>query len=184
MNVLTLIVGLFCYVTMGAVVRSHFSSATVPREVRLTIILSYLGIMAFVYLMLRDRHALTPLTAALTIFLVSLALFLWAVRATRSERLRLAFDPEQPRFLTRAGPYKYIRHPFYASYILFWLACTIATLHALVLIFLIAFSAVNLMAAYREEDAFERSPLFAEYRSYRKTAGLLWPRLGTARRAE
>ena len=177
MNVLTLIVGLLCYVTMGAVLRAHFSSAIVPREVRLTIVVSYLGIMAFVYLMLRDRHALTPLAAALTIFVVSLALFLWAVRTTRSQRLKLAFDPEQAGFLTRAGPYKFIRHPFYASYILFWLACTVAALHPLILIFLVAFSAANLTAAYREEEAFEKSPFGAEYRSYRKTAGLLWPRL-------
>jgi protein-S-isoprenylcysteine O-methyltransferase Ste14 len=180
MNVLTLIVGLLCYVTMGAVVRNHFSSATVPLQVRLSIIVSYLGIMAFAYLMLRDRHALTPLAAALTIFVVSLALFLWAVRTTRSQRLKLAFDPEQAGFLTRAGPYKLIRHPFYASYILFWLACAVATLHPLILIFLVAFSAVNLTAAYREEHAFERSPFAAEYMKYRKTAGLLWPKLGAA----
>jgi len=178
MNVLTLIVGLLCYVTMGAVVRTHFSSETVPREVRLTVVISYLGIMAFVYLMMRDRHALTLLAAALTIFLVSLALFLWAVRTTQSLRLKLAFDPEQAGFLTQAGPYKYIRHPFYASYILFWLACTIATLHPLVLLFLVVFSAVNLTAAYREEDAFEKSPFGTEYRIYRKTAGLFWPKLG------
>ena len=134
--------------------------------------------MAFVYLMLRDRHALTPLASALTIFVISLALFLWAVRTTRTQRLKLAFDPEQPDFLTRAGPYKYIRHPFYASYILFWLGCTVATLHPVMLIFLVAFSAFNLTAAYREEHAFERSPFVAEYSSYRKTAGLLWPRFG------
>ena len=149
-----------------------------PGEVRFAIVVSYLGIMAFVYLMLRDQHALAPLVAALTIFSVSLALFLWAVMTTRSKRLKLAFDPEPPGFVTRAGPYRYIRHPFYASYILFWLACTVATLHPLSLIFLVAFSAVNLTAAYREELAFERSPFAAEYINYRKTAGLLWPRFG------
>ena len=167
MNELALIVGLLCYVTTGAVVRTHFSSAMMPREVRVAIVVSYLGIMAFVYLMLRDQHALAPLVAALTIFAVSPALFLWAVTATRSKRLKLAFDPEPPGFVTRAGPYRYIRHPFYTSYILFWLACTIATLHPLSLIFLVAFSAVNLTAAYREEHAFERSPFAAEYMNYR-----------------
>ncbi len=181
MNDVTLIVGLLCYVTMGAVVRTHFLSATMPREVRFAIVVSYLGIMAFVYLMLRDRHALVPLVAALTIFVASLALFLWAVRTTRSKRLRLAFDPEPPDFVTRAGPYRYIRHPFYASYILFWLACTVATLHPLGVVFLATFSAVNLMAANREERAYERSPFAAEYINYRKTAGLLWPRLGAGK---
>jgi protein-S-isoprenylcysteine O-methyltransferase Ste14 len=178
MNDVTLIVGLLCYLTMGVVVRTHFSSATMPREVRFAILVSYLGIMGFVYLMLRDQHATAPLVAALTIFAVSLVLFLWAVRTTRSKRLKLAFDPEPPDFVTRAGPFRYIRHPFYASYILFWLACTVATLHPLSLIFLAAFSAVNLTAANREEHAYERSPFAAEYMNYRKTAGLLWPKFG------
>jgi protein-S-isoprenylcysteine O-methyltransferase Ste14 len=178
MNYVTLIVGLLCYVTTGVVVRTHFSSATMPRKVRLAIVVSYLGIMAFVYLMLRDQHAFAPLVAALMIFAVSLALFLWAVRTTRSNRMKLAFDPEPPHFVTRAGPYRYIRHPFYASYILFWLGCTVATLHPLSLLFLGAFSAVNLTAAFREEHAFEGSPFAAEYINYRKTAGLLWPKLG------
>jgi protein-S-isoprenylcysteine O-methyltransferase Ste14 len=177
MNEATLIVGLLCYVTTGALVRTHFASATTPRQVRFAIFASYLGIIAFVYLMLRDGHTLAPLVAALIIFVGSFALFLWAVRTTRSNGLSLAFDPKPPHFIARAGPYRYIRHPFYASYILFWLACTVATLHPFMLVFLAGFSAINLTAAFREEHAFESSRFAAEYMSYRKTAGLLWPRL-------
>jgi protein-S-isoprenylcysteine O-methyltransferase Ste14 len=46
------------------------------------------------------------------------------------------------------------------------------------LVFLIAFSAINLTAAYREERAFANSPFAADYMNYRKTAGLLWPKPG------
>jgi hypothetical protein len=46
----------------------HFSSATTPREVRFGIIASYVGLAAFIYLMLRDKHAIAALVAALAIF--------------------------------------------------------------------------------------------------------------------
>lgn len=182
MNKFVLIVGLLCYLTTAVVVRSHFSSPTTPREVRFGIIASYVGLAAFIYLMLRDRHATAALVAALAIFVASLALFLWAVKTTRLKRLRLAFDPEPPGFVAQTGPYRYIRHPFYASYVLFWLGCTVATLHPLMLIFLAAFGAINLTAAYREERVFEMSPFAAEYMNYRKTAGLLWPKLRARQR--
>ena len=152
MDKLILFVGLLCYPTKAAVVvRGHLSSAATPREVRFVIVVSYVGLAAFIYLMLRDEHAISALVAALAIFVASLALFLWAAKTSRSKRLRLAFDPESPRSVVRTGPYRYIRHPFYASYILFWLGCFVATLHPLMLLFLVAFSAINVTAAYREE---------------------------------
>jgi protein-S-isoprenylcysteine O-methyltransferase Ste14 len=178
MNKLVLIVGLSCYLTMAVVVRRHFASAATPREVRFGIIASYVGLASFIYLVLRDnKHASAALLAALAIFAASLALFLWAAKTTRPGRLRLAFDPAPPGLVMQTGPYRYIRHPFYASYILFWLGCAVATVHPLMLIFLAAFGAINLTAACREERAFEMSPFAEQYMNYRKTAGLLWPKL-------
>jgi protein-S-isoprenylcysteine O-methyltransferase Ste14 len=181
MDKLVLIVGLLCYLTMAVVVaRGHFSSATRPREVRFGILTSYVALAGFIYLMLRDKHAIGTLLAALATLVASVALFLWAAKTTRSKRLKLAFDPASPASVVRTGPYRYIRHPFYTSYILLWLGCTIATLHPLMLLYLLAVSAMNVTAAYREERSFETSPLAEEYVSYRKTAGMLWPKLGTA----
>ena len=180
MNALVLIAGLLCYAITGVVVRSHFSSTSVPRGVYVSILLSYVGVAAFVWLMLRDHHAVAVLAAALGLFAASNALFFWTVATTRSQRLRLAYDPEPPGFLVQVGPYRYIRHPFYASYILFWLGCAVATQHPLSLAFLIAMVAFALVAAFREERSFEGTPFAAEYRRYRQTAGLLWPRFGAS----
>jgi uncharacterized membrane protein len=68
MSKLVLTGGLLCYLTTAVVVRRHFSSATTPREVRFGIIASYVGLAAFIYLMLRDKHAIAALVAALAIF--------------------------------------------------------------------------------------------------------------------
>ena len=80
--------------------------------------------------------------------------------------------------MTQTGPYRYIRHPFYASYILFWLGCAVATLHPVSLAFLVVVSGILIAVALREERSFVGTPFAADYLSYRRTAGLLWPKLG------
>jgi protein-S-isoprenylcysteine O-methyltransferase Ste14 len=178
MDKLVLIVGLLVYLAKSVVVvRGHFASATMPRQIRFGIGASYVALAAFIYLMLRDKHATAALGAAFPVFAASLGLFLWAAKTTRSAQLKFAFDPSAPGAVVRTGPYRTIRHPFYASYILFWLGCLIATLHPLMLLFLILFSAMNVTAARREERSFETSPFAEEYLTYRKTAGMLWPKL-------
>jgi protein-S-isoprenylcysteine O-methyltransferase Ste14 len=184
MDKLVLIIGLLVYLTKSVViVRGHFASATMPREIRFGIGASYVALAAFIYLMLRDKHATGALVAALATFAASLGLFLWAAKTTRSRQFKFAFDTSSPGPVVRTGPYRTIRHPFYASYILFWLGCVVATLHPLMLVFLILFSAMNVTAARREERSFETSPFAEEYLNFRKTAGMLWPKLaGTSAR--
>ena len=178
MNALVLIVGLLCYVITAVVVRRHFASPTLPRKVRLTTILGDIGLIAFGYLMWRDEHATAGLAAALGPFLVSQSLFFWSVTTTRARPPRIAFDPEPPGFVTQAGPYRYIRHPFYASYILFWLGCAVATLHPVSLAILVLVSAILVAVALREERSFEDTAFAADYSNYRRTTGLLWPKPG------
>ena len=178
MSKLVLIAGLLHYAITAVVVRLHFSSSTFPREAHLLAIVSYVGLAAFTYLMLRDRHAAAGLLAALGLFVASMGLFFWTVATTRSRRPRIAFDPWPPGFVTQTGPYRYIQHPFHASYLLFWLGCAVATLHPVSLAFLVVFSAIFLVVAIREERSFEGTPFAAEYGNYRRTAGLLWPRFG------
>jgi protein-S-isoprenylcysteine O-methyltransferase Ste14 len=177
MNELVLIVGLFVYVLMALVARTHFASTTWPRAALLARIPSDLGVLTFAYLMWRDRHSSATLALALGLFAASIALLLWSRATTRALRLRIAFDPEPPHTVMRDGPYRYIRHPFYTSYILFWLACAMATMHPLSLLFLFASTAFLLTAALGEERAFASSPFAMDYQAYRRTAGLMWPKL-------
>ncbi|WP_407157045.1 methyltransferase family protein [Bradyrhizobium sp. STM 3557] len=178
MNELVLLAGLMSYATMAVMVRRHFSATAWPRTARITRIISDVGVIAFAWLMWRDRHPPWSLAISLLLFLSAVALLYWATNATRPLRLHVAFDPVPPDTVMRSGPYRYIRHPFYTSYILFWLACAIATLHPLSVGFLVVVAAINLTAARREERAFAGSAFAAEYDDYRRTAGMFWPRFG------
>ena len=133
--------------------------------------------VAFALLLWRGRHPVPSLALALLLFVACLALLFCAMRTTRQLRLHVAFDAVSPDNIMRDGPYRYVRHPFYTSYILFWLACAMATLHPLSVGFLVVVAAINLAAARREEHAFAGSDFAAAYDDYRRTTGMFWPRL-------
>lgn len=104
-------------------------------------------------------------------------LFLAAIRASRVARLRFAFDPAQPAGLLTDGPYRWIRHPFYASYLLVWAGWALATGSGWSLIPLSVMAGLYLIAAQYEERLFAATPLAREYALYRSRAGLFWPKV-------
>lgn len=57
----------------------------------------------------------------------SSALFTQSVAATRHQPLTPINTTDQPQHLNRHGPYAYVRHPFYSSYILNFLAAAIGS---------------------------------------------------------
>jgi protein-S-isoprenylcysteine O-methyltransferase Ste14 len=107
----------------------------------------------------------------------SLLLFWGAVRASRAARLRFAFDDGMPQQLVSSGPYQRIRHPFYASYLVFWLGWALAAWSLLALLPVAIMACLYTIAARHEEALLIRSPLGADYASYRAQAGLFWPRI-------
>jgi protein-S-isoprenylcysteine O-methyltransferase Ste14 len=157
--------------------RAHFSSKTVPDGTKLitvTVVVTTLVYTGLVWLVTQ------PLWAQLTglvIELLSLALFWAAISASRQARLRLAFDAENPDSLVSEGPYRFIRHPFYTSYLIFWIGWAIATWSAWALLPLAALVAIYVAAARGEEQKFARSPLAQKYAEYRTRTGFFWPRL-------
>ena len=107
--------------------------------------------------------------------LASLALFWAAIRTSRQAKLLFAFDPGLPHGLLDAGPYRYVRHPFYTSYLLFWIGWAIAIWSPWTLPFIIAVIAFYVTAATGEERKFAATGLSADYQRYRQRAGLFWP---------
>jgi protein-S-isoprenylcysteine O-methyltransferase Ste14 len=122
---------------------------------------------------------LTPARAALSAFLYTCALgeFWWAIRTNLARPLSAVFSPDVPTFLMQQGPYRFVRHPFYASYLTTWMAGFIATGALWLLPTLVVMFVLYFQAAQMEEAKFEASPLDREYRAYRMRAGLFLPRL-------
>lgn len=113
---------------------------------------------------------------ALPLFVATLALWLWTVRASRRARLSVAFSRDAPTRLLAAGPYRFVRHPFYTGYTLNWLAGCVATWRWWVIVPSIVAAAMLVVAARVEERKFARSALAADYAAYRTRTGMFLPR--------
>lgn len=136
------------------------------------------GICAIIQLAAIISAADVPLkwTLVATIaYLGSLALYWWTISVNRKTPLSAAFSPDIPTHLVQHGPYRVIRHPFYASYLLMWIAAVPASADWRLLITVLFMIAVYISAARAEERKFSNSALARAYQEYRSRTGLLVP---------
>ena len=149
---------------------------------KFTSLLSLVGIVWFLAVRWH-AHALAGTigpardATALCLLAVFALLFTWAVAATRRRRLTLAFSKDQPAFIHMAGPYAWIRHPFYTSYLLFWCAAAIASASWAFWLVPLTMAAIYWRAISIEEAKFAASPVSLEYQSYKMRTGMLFPAL-------
>lgn len=117
------------------------------------------------------------IAAGLAFYLLALFVFALARQATQAHPLTLAYSPDKPSFLVSTGIYRFVRHPFYLSYMLTWFAGTVSAPGVLTILTTAAMAMLYLVAAIHEEAKFSKSGLASAYAAYRKTTGMFLPRL-------
>ncbi len=123
----------------------------------------------------------SPLDARLVIpgvlcLLGSLALFDWARRSVRGRFFSYIYSGDTPEFLWTSGPYRYVRNPFYSSYMLSYIGIAIM-FHGLVIFAVVIGMIVYFSVAARFEEAkFKSSPLAADYEGFLRRTGRFVPR--------
>ncbi|MDE2240757.1 MAG: isoprenylcysteine carboxylmethyltransferase family protein, partial [Rhodospirillales bacterium] len=164
-----------CFAAFSWGVKRHFrSTGAMPMGMKVTSLLS-LGFFALFLLHIgHGASAFWPV--ALGLFIASLAVFAAAVSASRHTPPTLAFDTDAPNFLLQHGPYRYVRHPFYLAYVLFWLGTAVATQAWFGWAAPLVMTALYIQAASREERKFATSELAGAYKAYCGRAGMFWPR--------
>lgn len=158
-------------------VKAHFHSPSMTAGaafISFAVIATALFFMAILWL---ERQPNPAKIAGIFLELSSVALFWWAISASRRARLGYAFTPESPRGLVDQGPYRYLRHPFYTSYIVFWIGWGLATWSPWAIIPVCGLAVMYAMAALDEEKKFASSELAGAYDDYRRNTGFFWPRL-------
>jgi protein-S-isoprenylcysteine O-methyltransferase Ste14 len=111
-------------------------------------------------------------------FVAALGLFWWAVRANKAKPLSVAYSRDSPQHLMQDGPYRLIRHPFYSSYCLCWIAGPIVAGQPLMWVAILLLFPFYFLAAKAEETKFLRSSLAEDYRLYKKRTGMFFPWIG------
>lgn len=156
--------------------RGHFASDRMTSGARTISLFALVTCLVMIYLGWSIEQPWQASLLGIVLILSSLMLFWGAVRASQAARLRYAFDDAMPQSLVVTGPYQRIRHPFYASYLLFWLGWAIATWTLWALLPVAIMGLLYTRAARYEEGLLGNSSMAADYAAYRLQAGFFWPK--------
>ena len=157
--------------------RRHFRAVNVSAQANLLFIASAGTGFALLAQIWSDEQPIAALCAGLILQIASFALFWWAIRASRSAQLRYVFDEDAPATLVVDGPYRFIRHPFYSAYILFWSGWSLASWSWWSIIPALGLAAAYAAAARAEEARFARTAMSADYAAYVGRTGAFFPKL-------
>ena len=155
------------YAVMG---RGHFQSRSMPLGANLISLAALLSLAIYIWLLWATDAPIIAQLAAVIIGALGLWLFFRTIAASRDRGLHFA--------LVTSGPYRVVRHPFYTSYLIFWVAMTLGAWSVWGIAVLVLLTAMYTVAARTEEAKFAATPMAGEYAEYRKRAGMFLPKLG------
>jgi protein-S-isoprenylcysteine O-methyltransferase Ste14 len=118
--------------------------------------------------------------AAALVLALSVALYEWARHTIWGRRFGVGWGEHVPQELCERGPYRFVRHPIYLSYMLAFGAVLIALPHWVSVLMFVVNVALFTHAALADERTLARSSLAAEYANYRDRIGMFWPRVRRA----
>ncbi len=167
---------IFNFAGFAWAVRGHFVSARLPPGMKLVSALFAIGFLAYLYDIGNAPAPGWRIAIAFALQALASGLFLWSCAATRRTRPEMAFSPNEPTVLFNTGPYRFVRHPFYSSYIMFWLACTLATTSLIVKVVTVLLIIIYSAAATQEQINFLKSAFKPQYEAYQKRTGFFWPK--------
>jgi protein-S-isoprenylcysteine O-methyltransferase Ste14 len=122
------------------------------------------------------RFPLLTLAGTL-LFVLSLGLFWWTVAVTRREKFAIAFSEGQPARLITTGPYRLVRHPYYLSYLLAWLAGVLCAQAVELGITVLVMWQFYRLAISDEEAGIMAGPLSFDYAVYSSKTPAIIPRI-------
>ena len=157
--------------------RTHFVSPKMPTG---TVVISVVVLSTaaiFLTLLWVESQPLLAQLVGLAVQAAGVWLFFAAIAASREARLKMAFDVANPHGLVTTGPYRYVRHPFYTSYLVFWIGWAIATWSPWSVLPLLVIATIYAVAALGEERKFAGTDMAGAYADYRRQTGFFWPRL-------
>lgn len=119
-------------------------------------------------------------TGALSALLAlgSVGMICWTLGSHRVPLALWHQDSDAPVSIVTYGPYRYVRHPFYASFLMTQAAAVLAFPHWATGVGLVYAAFALSLTARREEKRLLKSDFGDEYRSYMAKTGRLLPGVG------
>jgi protein-S-isoprenylcysteine O-methyltransferase Ste14 len=130
-------------------------------------VLRYITPWSFPYRLVRESLALG--LAAISIVLISHTL------RTHKQRLALWHQQDEPQSIVTYGAYRYIRHPFYTSFLITLTGAFLSAPHMTTLFTMVYGFLILNFTARREEKLLGESAFGEQYRQYIKRTGRFLP---------
>lgn len=111
------------------------------------------------------------------LLVISFCIFVWALLASRKAKLGIAFGNLQSQSILTAGPYRFVRHPFYLSYSITWLAVWLYSFSLIHLVLSFTLVILYFVAAQDEEASLSRGKYAEIYIQYKNRTGMFFPKL-------
>jgi protein-S-isoprenylcysteine O-methyltransferase Ste14 len=134
------------------------------------------GMMCVVIMGLYYGLHVLPAICGAIFDLVSVLLYEWTRRTVVDRNFYVGLGGEVPAAVCDAGPYRWMRHPFYLSYILAFLGVAIAFPSPLVAAVCLLNIGLFVYMAHNDERTLMASILAPSYESYKMRVGMFLPR--------
>ncbi|MFQ5444336.1 MAG: methyltransferase family protein [Nitrospinales bacterium] len=119
------------------------------------------------YFIYRGNISTWEFALSFLIYSLSVWLYFWALSVAKGKELFLIYTGKPPRDIVKEGPYRYIGHPIYFSYILFVLAGVFGSGNYYLTVTFLITAAIFFKAAKSEESFLASSELGSKYLKYR-----------------
>ncbi|UYH51123.1 isoprenylcysteine carboxylmethyltransferase family protein [Candidatus Kirkpatrickella diaphorinae] len=163
---------LFCFLSFTWALYRHFESpGQMPHNMRALSIFSLVAYVTFLAIGLLSEPGPWQVGGAIALFIASAIIFWSAVSATRKGGLHVAHEDAVSQEIVTRGPYRFLRHPFYVAYRLFWLATALIG-GPVLWMFTLAFFVWYAILAREEEKRLLQSELGSSYKAYLSKRGL------------
>ena len=117
-------------------------------------------------------------TAGIPFFALSIALIGFTIGIHRVPIALWHQENDAPKSIVTHGPYAWVRHPFYTSFLMCLIGCVVVCPHLAPLGTLIYATAALMVTARREERRLSASEFGDEYREYMIKVGRFFPGIG------
>lgn len=147
----------------------------------LTVVLWNYSLIAL-YIMSLELWGQTKLNLSITealivifLLLFSLGLFWYSKQTIENVKFDVIFSKNLPEVIVMEGPYRFIRHPFYTSYILTYFGLILLNYNLIVSMLAGLLIVDYMMAADNEEKKFLASSFSEEYKVYKSKTKRFFP---------
>jgi protein-S-isoprenylcysteine O-methyltransferase Ste14 len=152
----------------------HFGGT--PRSgTKLVSITSLLAFVSVIYIIWTRESAAWQAVVGAFLQMLSIFLFGWCIGTSGQNNLSLAFGVNSSKSLLTSGPYSLVRHPFYTSYIIFWIGSAVAATSILTAVLAAAMFTIYLFES-RREDKVLSTVFVEEFPRWRERTGSFFPK--------